>query len=54
MFPGEHVLIRSGHSGCMANHADFVVNGYFVGPSMISDTEVVRGLAGNSQQHSLS
>lgn len=37
-----HVLLRSGHSGCMANHADLVVNGNFVEPSMMSDTEVVQ------------
>lgn len=37
-----HVLCRSGHSGGMANHAELVVNGNFVEPTMISDTEVVR------------
>lgn len=37
-----HVLLTSGHSGCMANHANLVVNGNLVEPSMMSDTEVVR------------
>lgn len=44
MFPGgeAHVFLRFGHSGCMANHADLVVNGNFVEPSIMPDTEVVR------------
>lgn len=37
-----HVLLRSGHSGCMVNHTDLVVNGNFVEQSIMSDKEVVR------------
>lgn len=37
-----HVPLKSGHSGCMANHAILVVNGNFVKPFMMSDTEVVQ------------
>lgn len=37
-----HILFKSGHFGSMANHVDLVVNGIFVEPSMMSDTEVVR------------
>lgn len=36
------MLLRSGHSGCMVNHTDLVVNDNFVEQSMVSDKEVVR------------
>lgn len=35
-----HVHLRYWHSGCIANHADLVVNGNFVEPSIMSSTEV--------------
>lgn len=37
-----NVLLRARHSGCKANPAYLVVNGNFVEPSKMSDTEVVR------------
>lgn len=38
----EQVLLRSEHSGCIANQADLVVNGNFVEPFRMSDTDVLR------------
>ena len=36
------VLLKSEHSGCIANHADLVVNGSFAEPSKMLDTDKLR------------